>query len=64
MFIEKGKLHHNDHQLVEWNAQYFHRTTNIYISSADFINNTLTTDTNLNLLLGPYTVQDAKTETI
>ena len=64
MFIEKGKLHHNDHQLVEWNTQYFHRTTNIYISSADFINNTLTTDTNLNLLLGPYTVQDAKTETI
>jgi hypothetical protein len=64
LFIGKGELHHNNHQLVEWDAQYFHRTANICIPFADIIDTAVAANADPNLLVGPYTAEDANTETI
>jgi hypothetical protein len=63
LFIGKGELHHNHHQLVEWQVQYFHQTNNIRVPSHAFIDNALAGDNDIEFL-GPYQDADADTETI
>ena len=64
LFIGKGELHHNHHQLVEWQVNYFHQTGNIRVPTADAIDAELSNNNVADVLLGPFDAGAANTETI
>ena len=64
LFVGKGELHHGNHQIVEWQLEYFHQTGNIQVPTSQAIDTALAHDNNVNLLLGPFNAGAADINTI